>query len=165
MLIDFNEIADTSKIWIFQADRAFSDAEAKIISEFLAYQVDNWEAHQQSLLASYKIVENRFVILAADESQTMTSGCSLDAQYGWFKSIKAELNIDFFDRSLSFINTNDEIETIAINEIKSAILLNKITPNTMIYNNLVNTKSDFEKLWKIPANDSWLKRYFKTQLA
>lgn len=165
MLIDFNEIADTSKIWIFQADRAFSDAEAKIISEFLAFQVDNWEAHQQSLLASYKIVENRFVILAADESTTMTSGCSLDAQSGWFKSIKAEMKIDFFDRSLSFINTNDEIETIAINEIKSAILLNRITPDTLIFNNLVNIKSDLEKQWKIPAINSWLRRYFKTQLA
>ena len=45
--------------------------------------------------------------------------------------------------------------------IKAAVLENQIEPNTLIFNNLVKTKAEFEISWKVSASESWLKRFFR----
>ena len=35
----------------------------------------------------------------------------------------------------------------------------KITSETIVFNNMVNTKEDFENNWEVPANQSWHKRF------
>jgi hypothetical protein len=35
----------------------------------------------------------------------------------------------------------------------------KITSETIVFNNMVNTKEDFENNWEIPAKQSWHKRF------
>ena len=36
---------------------------------------------------------------------------------------------------------------------------NKITSETIVFNNMVQTKQDFETDWEVPAKESWHKRF------
>jgi hypothetical protein len=37
--------------------------------------------------------------------------------------------------------------------------LEKITSNTVVFNNMVATKAEFEKNWEVTADKSWHKRF------
>ena len=162
MYIPFNTLPDSARIWIYQANRMLQANDALAISDFLTPQIQDWLAHQQPLLASFKIIENRFVVIAVDENESLPSGCSIDKSTHWLQQLGAKLNIDFFDRSVAYLE-DETIKTLPVNAIKAAILENQIEPNTLIFNNLVKTKAEFENSWKVAALDSWVKRFFKLQ--
>lgn len=41
--------------------------------------LNQWAAHGQALLASSKVIDNRFIIIGVDEGFHVPSGCSIDA--------------------------------------------------------------------------------------
>ena len=35
-----------------------------------------------------------------------------------------------------------------------------VSPNTIVFNNLVNTVGEFAEYWEVPASESWHSRFF-----
>jgi hypothetical protein len=93
--------------------------------------------------------------------QNQASGCSIDASTRWLKDLGAEMNLDFFDRSVTFLQ-NNELKTAEIGKIKSLVSEEMLTPDTLIFNNLVPNIQEFNNNWQVKASDSWMKRYFQT---
>ena len=160
MLIPFNKVPDHARVWVYQTDRNLSDAEVQYIQQTLDFQINNWAAHGTNLAGSVQVLHNRFVIVVVDEMQNQASGCSIDASTRWLKDLGAELNIDFFDRSVAFLK-NDELQTIEIGKIKSLVTDEILTSDTLIFNNLVPNIQEFKNNWNVKASDSWMKRYFQ----
>lgn len=150
-----------ARVWVYQANKNLTDSEVQIIQQILENQIDNWAAHGADLAGSVQVLHNRFVVVSVDEMQNQASGCSIDASTRWLKDLGAELNIDFFDRSVAFLQ-NDELQTVEINKIKLLVTDDILTSNTLIFNNLVSNIKEFKDNWTVKASDSWMKRYFQT---
>lgn len=163
MYIPFSNLDFEARVWIYQANRTLTDAEIGIINETLMPATDMWEAHGQPLTASYKVFEHRFVVIGVDEKEELPSGCSIDKSTHWLQQIGNQLNIDFFDRSLAYLDENNAIQTITVPKIKQAVTQEMITPSTIIFDNQVATKAQWMNRWKTPASKSWLNRYFSQQ--
>ena len=161
MLIPFNKMPNYARVWVYQANKNLLASEVQIIQQALENQVNNWAAHGASLVGSVQVLHNRFVVVAVDEMQNQASGCSIDASTRWLKDLGVELNIDFFDRSVAFLQ-NGELQTVEIGKIKSLVTDNILTPDTLIFNNLVPNIQEFKSSWNVKASDSWMKRYFQT---
>ena len=161
MYIDFDKIPQNSRIWIYQTNRQLTDNEANTIDNYLKTAVNQWAAHGASLLASAKVLHNRFVIIALDQSFNDASGCSIDASTHWFKELGKELNIDFFDRSQAYVD-GDEIKTFSVFQSKKAVESGLVLPETIIFNNNTLEKfSDLSSGWQIKAVEApTLKRFF-----
>jgi phage host-nuclease inhibitor protein Gam len=163
MYIPFSNIDLQARVWVYQADRKLTDEETAIITETLKASLDTWEAHGKRLTASGKVFENRFVVIAVDERDELPSGCSIDKSVHWLQEIGQRMNIDFFDRSLAYLDDQDEVQTIPVPKIKQAVTDEVILPYTTIFDNQVSTKAQWMKRWKIAASNSWLSRYFSEQ--
>ena len=163
MYISFEQISQSARIWIYQANRSLTNAEVNEVENTLKPAVSQWAAHGASLLASVKVLHNRFVVIALDENQNEASGCSIDASTRWFKELGNRLNIDFFDRSQAYI-AGDEIKTFSIFQPKKAIESGLISPDTIIFvnNNNIHTLADLSSQWKVKASESYLKRFFNS---
>ncbi|WP_337041442.1 hypothetical protein [Emticicia sp. 17c] len=161
MYIAFEQLPSSARIWIYQANRALTDNEISIIETTLQPAVSQWAAHGAALLASVKVLHNRFVVIALDENQHEASGCSIDASTRWFKELGNQLNIDFFDRSQAYLDGN-EIKTFSIFQPKKAIENGLINADTIIFvnNNNIHTLADLSTKWQIKASESYLKRFF-----
>jgi hypothetical protein len=166
MYVDFDKIPQNARIWVYQANRQLTDNEVVTIDNYLKPIVGQWAAHGASLLASAKVLYNRFVIIALDQSQNDASGCSIDASTRWFKELGEQLNIDFFDRSQAYFD-GDEIKTFSVFQSKKAIENELISPETIIFNNIsLATLGDLSNKWQMKAIDApTLKRFFVKNLA
>jgi hypothetical protein len=79
MLIPFEELPKTSRLWLYPSNRKLSDDEVVEISETLNNFVQDWSAHGTSLEASFEIRYNRFIILAINQEFHPATGCSIDS--------------------------------------------------------------------------------------
>jgi hypothetical protein len=160
MLIPFNKMPEHARVWVYQADRNLGDTDVQHIQQTLDFQINNWAAHGAALVGAALVLHNRFVVVAVDENHNQVSGCSIDASTNWLKNLGAEMNLNFFDRSVAFVQ-NDEIKTVEMLKIKALVAEGILSPETLIFNNLVANIGEFKQNWQIPAINSWMKRYFQ----
>ena len=150
MFVSYSEIANSSRVWVYQSDRSLSDKEVVFIQQKLLAFFNDWKAHQAHLKSSYKVLLNRFIILLVDEEQKNASGCSIDSSVNVIKEIESEFGIDLFNRTLIAFEQEGEIFTLSIAEFKKVV-----KADTVVFNNLVTTKTDLEENWKTVASNSW----------
>lgn len=160
MFVEFDKMPDTSRIWIYQSNREFSSEEVNVITLNAKNFIENWTRHGDDLKGSFTVVYNRFVIIAVDENFANVSGCSIDASVRFIQQIQSELNVDLLNKLHIAFKTNDDVNSVSLNDFRSFIASDKITQDTIVFNNLVNTKADFESKWEVPAKESWHQRLF-----
>ena len=61
MFVNFDHLADSSKIWIYQSNREFTVNEIQEINEILEKFIGSWKRHGDDLRASYLIKYNQFI--------------------------------------------------------------------------------------------------------
>ena len=160
MFVDFNSLSDSSKIWIYQSNREFSDLELEVIENKLKFFVSNWKRHGDDLKASFEIRYNQFIIIAVDEQYNNVSGCSIDASSHVFKEIEKEFQVDLFNKLNTAFKNGKNINVVSLVDFQKFVDEQKINPNTIVFNNMINTKKELNTVWEVSADKSWHCRYF-----
>lgn len=160
MYIPFDQMADSSRIWIYQAERKLSEEEAKFIERAAQTFLQGWQAHGQDLKSSFKIEHDQFLILTVDESLHQASGCSIDASVHLIKKIEEALNVSFSNNGFVAFLVDAEIQLKPFNKIKSSIQQKEINPDSIMFDNTIQFLGDFKSKWQVSSKDSWVSRYF-----
>jgi len=160
MLFEFKDLADNSKVWVYQSNREFTTNEVDEISILIEKFVGNWKRHGDDLKASYQIKYNQFIILAVDESYNNISGCSIDASANLFKQIEDKYNVELFNKLNTAFKDGDNINIVSLSEFQKYVSEQKINTKTTVFNNMVKTKKELETKWEVAADKSWHSRYF-----
>lgn len=148
-----------SKVWMYQSNRAFTPDEIKNLNAELALFAQKWTAHNLQLKAIAQVLEDRFVLLMVDETQTGASGCSIDTSVNFMKALGQKYQVDFFNRMLFSFLTKNGIDTKPLSEIPELIGQKILTAETIVFNNLILTKTEYDSQWQIPFAKSWMQRF------
>lgn len=158
MIVEFDLIAGDSRLWIYQINRVLRpDEEASLLNETMRF-LEEWTAHGSKLSASAKIIDHRLLIIAADESHSGASGCSIDSQVAFLRDIQLKLNIDLFSRTNIYYLENDNLKSMDLNEFKSKISTGELSDETLFYNTTIHKKGQLNSDFIIPVKESWLMR-------
>lgn len=155
MFVNFNSLPDTSRVWIYQADREFTEFEVKQITERLMKFVEDWRRHGEDLKASFKIEYNQFLVLSVDENYNDVSGCSIDASVHLLREFEKEFDLDLFNKMNVSFKDGENVNTVSLKDFKTYVKLEKINADTVVFNNLIQSKADFESAWEVEASKSW----------
>ncbi len=150
---NLNDLPQNSRVWVFPSTREFTQNEAEQIQAQLDVFLFQWAAHGADLCASGHILFNRFIIVMLDESRVSASGCSIDSLIHFTQKIEQEYSTSFTDRMNVNLFVNNEIKDVHLNNLSDTNI------QTLFFNHLVNTKSDFEENWITPVRNSWLERF------
>jgi len=144
----FENLASTSKVWIYTADRLLADEDKKVIADAMSLFLPQWAAHGDSLFGDYSVEYDRFLILVVDESQAAgASGCSIDTSVRFIKDLGAKLNVDFFNRLNMVIEEGDAIDTVHISELKNH-------PEASVFNPMITSLGELRENWKVKVAES-----------
>jgi hypothetical protein len=158
MYIPFAQLADHSRIWLYQADRSLTEKDIIVIQDVLRDFCERWVAHQQPMHSSFEVLNNRLIVLAADEEKCMGSGCSIDSSVDVMRQLGANLGIDWFKRTEIAFMENDAITSLSLPAFKKQLADGTLSPSDMVFNTLIEQKSQLSKLL-IPVQNSWLSRF------
>ena len=159
MFVDYENLPKNSRVWIYQSNREFTQDEINYISNKAKDFIEQWTKHGSDLQGSFTIKYNQFLVLAVDENFNGVSGCSIDASVRFVQEFEKVLNLDMMDKMNISFKVGDHINVVKMNAFKQFAKENKITSETVVFNNMVSTKEELEVSWEVPAEQSWHKRF------
>lgn len=144
-----------SRVWVYQSDRKFTSTEENEILNKLSSFTNQWKAHGNELLAKAEIRYGFFIILTVDESQAGVTGCSIDSSVRLIKEIEQEYHVDLFNRFNMAYKVNDEVVVNSKEDFETLVNIKQVTPQTIVFNNMVQNLAELESKWEVPFQNSW----------
>lgn len=160
MYIPFENLPEESKIWIYQSNRKFSDAEFAAIEIDLKLFLESWEAHGTVLESSFELRYNRFIILAVNQEVQIATGCSIDKSVQFIQNLEKKYDVELLDKMNVTFKLGDHLAHKTLMDFKKMAKDKAVTENTIVFNNLINTIEEYKDSWEVAAMDSWHSRFF-----
>jgi len=161
MLVDFNTLPEESRVWIYQANRSFSEKELIEIKEKLNIFIENWTAHGSDLQSGYTIEYKRFIVIALNQNISTATGCSIDASVHFIQQLEKEYNVDLMDKMNVSYKQGEYVAYKTLLDFKKMAKDKAVSKNTIVFNNLVDNIAEFRENWEVPASESWHSRFLK----
>lgn len=160
MLVPFDKMPDQARVWVYQANRSLSPNEVAFVEQASQNFLNQWQAHGQDLKASFKVAYDQFLILTVDESFSQASGCSIDASVHLIKALEQKLGISFMTNGQVAFLKDERISLYPFNQLKKAVEDNEVSPETLIFDNTIQTLADLNSKWLTESSNTWVSRYF-----
>jgi len=159
MLVNFEILPETARIWIYQCNRSFSDSELEEISKKLSLFLESWTAHGADLQSGFEIKYKRFIIIALNQQMNAATGCSIDSSVKFIQELEAVYKVDLMDKMNVSYKQGDYVAYKTLTDFKKMAKDKAVSKNTIVFNNLVNSKAEYLEFWEVPASESWHKRF------
>lgn len=143
----------SSKIWLYQTNRAIASNEQETLQNYLNEFAANWKAHGKNLEAKFWFHNPYLLICEVDESLWGASGCSIDAKVHFLKELGSRYDIDFFVRMKTIVQTENSFEQMNFDEVKN------LNASFRVFNPSVANSEQMEKLFT-SLEESPMKRLF-----
>ena len=140
MFTAYKNLPNNSRVWIYQSDREFNNKEVELIKEESEDFINQWTRHGDDLKGSFTIKYNHFLVLAVDESYNNISGCSIDSSVRFIQQLQNKLQLDLINKMNISFKDNNNINILKLSDFQRFIKEEKITPETIVFNNMINTK-------------------------
>jgi len=157
-MTNYQSLPETARIWIYQSSTPILAEKFNKISSQLQQFTQDWTAHSQALRAFGTIKHERFILLMVDESQAGASGCSIDKSVRFIQFLEEQHGLSLMDRMTFTFEKNGKIQAANREEFAQMYQKGELTDETIVFDNLVKTKGDFEVNWRKKLGESWHKR-------
>ena len=159
MYVSFNLLPPNAKVWIYQSDSNLSSKDVELIEKEVKLFLNNWSSHNKEIESSYEIRYNRFLIIGLNENINSASGCSIDKSVNFIKNLQSILKVNFLNRLDVAYKIGNEINTISLLEFQNMIRENKLSKDSIVYNNMIDTKKLYLNSWETKIENSWHKKF------
>lgn len=159
MLVDFNDLPESARVWIYQSSRSFSAEEVEEVRQLLDEFITQWTAHGSQLRAGYDLPYNRFIVLGLDQSHASASGCSIDSSVRFIQALEQKFQLELLDKMNVSYKQGEFIAYKPLKDFRKMAKDKAVSLNTVVFNNLVTNKHEYLNHWEVPASESWHGRF------
>ena len=162
--IPFEELPDSSRLWIFPSDRRLSpDEQATLVSSVEA-GLAAWSAHGSPVTWGYRIEQGQCLLIGVDETRTALTGCSIDSAIARIRDLETQFGTSLLDNGRIFFREGDAIRAVSRPEFKKRVGAGAVTADSLVYDNTISTVGAFRRgTWEIPFQRSWHREAFPIQ--
>ncbi|MEN8835613.1 MAG: ABC transporter ATPase, partial [Polaribacter sp.] len=98
MFVDYSEISDDAKVWIYPSSRKFYNTEIEELESCIKSFVENWQKDDENFKASYQFLYNRFIIFVVEYSETAISNSIIDASVSFILKLQETYKVQLLDK-------------------------------------------------------------------
>lgn len=159
-LVPIETLPGSAKAWIFGASRPF-DAETPAIRAAMERFIAEWTAHGADLPAGFDLVEDRFLVVAADEG-AQPGGCAIDRLFDLMRAFERDLELPMLDSTLVFYrDLSGAVCSATRAEFRELASAGEVSGDTLVFDLSVDCVSAYsDGRWQVPAAQSWHGRAF-----
>ena len=119
----------------------------------------SWAAHGAALDACVDVLLDHFVMVAVDEQQAVASGCSIDKSVRFVQELEKGMAMDLTDRMVVLYEKDGVVRACRVPEVEGLLKSDELTADTIVFDDLVNTKADLDARFRSPLRETWLARF------
>ena len=161
MLVDYTSLPETSKVWIYPSNRKFYDTEIDGIHEKIKTFLESWKTNDDTFRVSYQLLYNRFIVLFADASGSSLLNADIDASVMFILQLQQEYEVELLDKMNVCFKQGEFVQYKELKDFKKLLKNKAVTGKSIVFDNLVTTKEEFENYWEVPISESWYGRFLK----
>ena len=136
-----------------------SEIELEDISAKLIVFLQSWSAHGSDLQAGFEIKYKRFIVIALDQEKQSATGCSIDASVQFIQALETLYSVDLMDKMNVSYKQGEYVAYKTLTDFKKMAKDKAVSKNTIVFNNLVNSKVEYQEFWEVPVSESWHSRF------
>ncbi len=155
MLVDFSLLNNTSKFYIFPCNRKFYPKELVEINQ----KIELFLQDISDLDFFYEIKYQQFIIIIIS-NRTPLSISQNNTLVNLLQTLENEYKISLIDKVKVFFKQGEYVQVKEIPDFKKLIKNRGVSKKTVVFNNFINTKSEYECCWEVPATESWISHLF-----
>jgi len=165
MVVEFDQLDRSSRVWIYQSEHLLTDTQVEKIKVELNDFLEQWTSHNAKLYTSGAVYYNRFLVIFVDERFIGAGGCSIDKSVHFIEMLEKKYEVSLLGRTqVAFISDKENFvptDIFTANLSSLGILSEKgeISGETLVFDNLVKSKAEFQAQWIKPLGHSWHKRF------
>lgn len=156
---EYTNYPNDAMAWVYQADRFFTEEEKQVIKTRISEFINQWDSHGSLVKGTFTLKHDAFIVIFADGEGHPLCGRAQTASITLIKELEKELNIKLMDRMIQSYKDNDQVKLIKLAELKKLYQEGIINDETVVFDNTVINKKDFDSRWETPLKDSWHKRF------
>jgi hypothetical protein len=156
MLVDHQLLTDGARILVFPASRKFYEQEIQGLEEGLKVFCDTLPVVE----IGYELVYDRFIVFFISE-ETPIGLEENEAIIEFVQKLEAGMGIVLLDRMNVCYKQGAYVQRKEVPEFKKMIKNKSVSRKTLVFDNTVGTKGEYEAFWELPAGESWLSHFFR----
>ena len=160
-LIRFEQLPETSRLWVFGMDRDLDPDDRQTLAEGVDLFLDSWKAHGEPLTVAREWRHERFLLVGVDEASVPPSGCSIDALVNALKELEGRLGVTMVDNTPVWYRDGEGIQRVSRQDFGALVAEGRVTPETVVFNQSITQLSQLrDGRWETAASRSWHGRAF-----
>lgn len=160
MYTDFSNLSQESKVWVYPSNRKFYPNEIDEVKSAVQSFVEEWKKDDPNFKASFDFKYDRFVILAADDSESQLTTQDIDASVAFIFELQIKFDVILIDKLNVCFKQGQFVQYKDLKAFKKLIKQKSVSKKTIIFDNLVSNIADYSEVWEIPITESWYNRFF-----
>ena len=160
MITEFNLLSEESKVWVYPSSRKFYPHEIDEIELKIKNFVSSWKKEAINFKCSYQFLYNRFIIIAAEDETFSVTNLDMDSQVKFIIDLQNIYKVSLLDKMNVCFKQGEYVQYKELKDFKKLVKNKAVTAKTIIFDNLITNKHDFENFWEVPIAESWYNRFF-----
>lgn len=156
MITQYTNLSPQAKVYLYPSSRKFYPNELEELNAKMKAFCSTWSKFS----TSFKIEYNRFLIFFISEDAVVSTKL-LDDLALFIMELEKEYDIMLLDKVNVCFKQGQFVQYQEMKRFRELIKKKSISKKTIVFNNFIQTKYDFENEWEIPITDSWLSHLVK----
>ncbi len=156
-VVAFESLPDASRVWVFASDPALPAAAAKTMLSGVDSHLKEWKAHGEPLTVSREWIEDRFLVVAVDQTHTGASGCSIDGLFRVLQQLENSVHASLVGGGrVYYRDHHGVIQAVGRGDIDRLVHEGEITKDTVVFDTTLSDLGDWRRKFERPARESWV---------
>lgn len=155
-LIEFNQLPNEAKIWVFVSSRKFYTKEIEAINLFIDTFLNLWTSNGKIIESAYLIKHNRFIIVGANTNKLNLSFDAHEQLTLAIQKLEQKFEVSLLDKINVCFKQGEFVQFKTVEEFKKLSKNKGVSKKTIVFNPFINFKEELDYNWEIPLENSWI---------
>ena len=155
-ITSFSELPDDARLWVFAASERITGERTSELLDAVDEYLAGWKAHGEPLTCAREWRDDRFLVIAVDQSTAGASGCSIDALFRILQQLQGRVGTSLVGGGRVFFrNRAGDIEATTRTAFADRAVAGDVDTDTMVFDTTVTTAKDYRGGFARRAGETW----------
>lgn len=155
--VNFNELPETARVWIFASDRPLAGDDARTLLRAVDAFLEQWKAHGSPLRCAREWTGDRFLAIGVDPTVEQASGCSIDGLFRGLQSLERSLATRLVAGGRVFYRDgNGQPQLASRAELPTLAARGALSEDTPVFDTSITEARAYRERFVQPARDTWV---------